>query len=559
MKKMFFLLFLFCVCAAQSQDTYMYRLILKDKGNPSFSLSNPEAFLSRKSIDRRHRQGLLIDSIDMPIDPIYFNAIKNTGANIRTYSKWVKTVVVHLSDLQIIPALENLPFVDSLYCVWKGVLPEAMGKSAEKSAPADSLQSLVNKLTTGNRNQTAKVQSDKQSDYGDGFGQIRINNGHLLHDAGFYGQGMSIAVVDGGFLDADKIDYFDWSKVIEVKNFNHEIDDPLNGGAANHGTKVLSCMLSDKRGKLIGTAPRANYYLFRTEVSIGEFPVEEDYWVAALEYADSLGVDVLTTSLGYSTFDGTAVTNHTRAQLDGKTVPISKAASLAASRGMLLFLSAGNEGNKSWTNITFPADAENVITVGSVMRDSTLSGFSSRGPTADKRVKPDLVAMGSGVRVVVNSGNSVTSDGTSFSTPIMAGLGACLWGAFPDLKASELIRFLRESGNRYQNPNEFYGYGIADVYKAYNNIKSNVHAAIGKPVNEDRQRLLSIRENRLFLMENPAQYEKCVLNVYSGMGIHLLSVSDFSGSIDISFLPKGIYIAHLQIGDKRYAQKLAKL
>jgi subtilisin family serine protease len=537
MKQVFFSLFLFCVCSVQAQETYMYRLILKDKGNPPFSLNHPEVFLSQKSIDRRVRQGLTVDSIDMPFDPVYFEAIQNTGATIRTYSKWVKTVVVHLPDIQIVSELEKLSFVDSLYCVWKGVLPETVSLGVE----AGNEESVI-------------FRSENEENYGAGFDQISMNNGHLLHNAGFYGRGISIAVIDGGFLNVDVIDYFDQNKIIEVKNFNHEIDDPLRTGAVDHGTRVLSCMLSGKPGAMLGTAPQANYYLFRSEVSPEEFPVEEDYWIAALEYADSLGIDIATTSLGYATFDDSAM-NHTHSQLDGKTVPMSQAASLAASRGMLLFQSAGNEGNKSWGKIMIPADADQVITVGSVTPDSARATFSSVGLTADDRIKPDLMAMGSNVNVVTDEGRVIVSNGTSFSTPILAGLGACLWEAFPNLTALEMIKLFRESGNRFQHPDASYGYGIADVYKAYTNIKTG----IGKPVEEAKQPAMNVYENRLYLNMNGDKYAKCVLNIYSVMGIRRLSVSGFSGSVDVSSFSKGVYIAHLRIGDKRYVQKIVKL
>ncbi|GHT07251.1 serine protease [Bacteroidia bacterium] len=432
----------------------MYRLILKDKGNPSFSLDNPNAFLSQKSIDRRVRQRLEVDSVDLPPDPEYFEAIRKTGANIQSYSKWVKTALVHLSDTLIVNKLEKLPFVDSLYCVWKGVLPEAVdNQSEQKFAMSISY--------TGDENP-----------YGAGFDQISLNNGHLLHEAGFYGNGISIAVLDGGFVNVDIIPYFDQKKIMEVKNFSHDLTAPLRRGI-DHGTKVLSCLLSDKSGEMIGTAPGADYYLFQSEIAYEEFPVEEDYWIAALEYADSIGVDIVTASLGYSVFEESSM-NHSQSQLDGKTVPVSRAASLAASRGILLFVSAGNEGNKNWKQLNIPADADHILSVGGITKDSIRSDFSSLGPTVDGRIKPDLMAMGSSVSVITSGGDIVKSNGTSFATPILAGLSACLWEALPNLTAFEMLKLLRESGDRFQHPDASYGYGIADVYKAYTNSKTGI-------------------------------------------------------------------------------------
>jgi len=526
----------FCVDSLYSQETKMYRLLLKDKGNPSFSLAEPDNFLSLKSIERRNRQSLPVDSFDLPLDPAYLEAISGTGAVIRTYSKWVKTVVVYLDDMEILPLLENLPFIDSLYCVWKGILPDETNIRADISFDTDFWKNAINS-------------------YGAGFTQIALNDGHLLHEAGFQGKGMAIAVLDGGFINVDKIDYFSQERIKEIKGFNHEINNILREGI-DHGTQVLSCMLSGKSGEMIGTAPEADYYLFRTEVANEEFPVEEDYWIAALEYADSLGVDIVTSSLGYATFDDSDM-NHTQEQLDGRTIPISKAANLAASRGILLFNSAGNEGNKNWRKVNFPADAENVIAVGSVGNDSIRSSFSSLGFTADKRIKPDLMAMGYHASVVESSGKIVQSNGTSFSTPILAGLAACLWEALPELNSFDMLDLLRETGDHFQYPDSLMGYGIADVYKAYNQRKTGV-----RPVTVSSDPVyISINpfENRLYInLINPDQYNRCVLDVYTTLGNRILTVSNISGSIDISSLPKGIYIACLRIGDKQCVRKFVK-
>ena len=537
MKHFFFLIILFCLASSlQSQETVMYRLHLKDKGNLSLSLLNPGSYLSSKSIERRKKQNLPVDFFDYPLNQAYLEAISETGATIRTYSKWVNTVVVLLTDMEILNKLEKLPFVDSLYCVWKGNLPLNIQVSENNPLVADFLQNTINS-------------------YGAGFTQISLNNGHLLHEAGFRGKGLTIAVLDAGFINVDKIGYFNHERIKEIKNFNHEVSDILHE-SDDHGTRVLSCMLSDKSGEMIGTAPDADYFLLRTEVVNEEFPVEEDYWIAALEYADSLGVDIVTSSLGYTTFDDVSM-NHKHEQLDGLTIPISRAANLAASRGVLLFNSAGNEGNDIWNKVNFPADAEYIITVGSVKKDSVNSAFSSRGYTADKRIKPDLMAMGSDVSVVNNTGNIINSSGTSFSAPILAGLTACLWEALPDLNSFAMLNLLRESGNNFQNPDSLMGYGIADVYKAYLGKQTNVRQI---SVTSD-QVYISINpyDNRLYInLINSNQYDRCVLDIYTTLGNRIYNVSGLTGSIDISHFPKGIYIACLRTGDKQWVRKLVK-
>jgi subtilisin family serine protease len=513
----------------------MYRLILRDKGHAPFSLEHPEAFLSEKSIHRRARQGLEINLSDLPIDPAYFDAVRQTGASIRAFSKWVNTIVVHIPQDSILSALAELPFVDTLYCVWKGKLPEPELGSEGKAIGKTALRNDINS-------------------YGSGFTQIKINNGHLLHEAGFRGKGMTVAVMDGGFPNVDILDFFDADKILEVKNFNHEVNDPKRS-SVEHGTRVLSCMLSDKSGELIGTAPEASYYLFRTEVDKEEFPVEEDYWVAALEYADSIGVDVVTTSLGYSNFDKSEM-DHTQEQLDGKTIPMSEAANLAASKGMLLFNSAGNERAKNWGKITIPSDAENIITVGSIAKDSILSSFSSYGYSADGRVKPDLTALGTSASVLAASGYVITSNGTSFSTPILAGMATCLWEALPDLTTFDMLKLLRETGDRFANPDSLYGYGVANVYKAYTNKKTSLTPVV------DENSYLSVNsyENRLYInSEKLPNYARCILNIYSAVGTEVLSGSDFSNPIDITPLPRGIYIARLKIDNRQFVRKFVKL
>lgn len=528
------LLFL-CVSSLQSQETKMYRLHLKDKGNPAFSLAHPEDFLSLKSIERRNRQNLEVDSFDIPIDPAYMESITKTGAVIRTYSKWMKTVVVHLSDMEILSGLKNLPFVDSLYCVWEGNLP-AKNMQVDIRLSSDVVENAINS-------------------YGSGFTQIAVNNGYLLHDAGFRGKGIAIAVLDGGFVNADKIDYFNQDQIKGTKSFNHESTDMLREGS-DHGVRVLSCMLSNKSGDMTGTAPEADYYLFRTEVMDEEFPVEEDYWIAALEYADSLGVDIVTSSLGYSTFND-ATMNHTKEQLDGRSIPISRAAGLSASRGIVLFNSAGNEGNNNWKKIIFPADAENIITVGSIDKDSIRSYFSSVGMTADKRIKPDLVAMGYQVSVIDSSGKIVQSNGTSYSTPILAGLTACLREALPDLSSYAMLNLLREAANHFQNPDSLTGYGVADIYKAYSNQQTGIRPL---PVSSDPVYIsVDPHDNRLYInFLNQKQYNGCTLDIYTTLGNRILTVSNLSGSINISSLPKGIYIVCLRTGDKQWVDKFVK-
>ncbi len=466
-----FIFFLFIHFSAFSQDNepggefinepgYMFRLILKDKGNTPYSISKPEEFLSQKAIDRRLKQGFSVDSTDLPLDPGYLSAIREKGAEIKVVSKWLNTVLVYFPDSAMITSVLDLSFIDSVAWVWVGELPDGdMPKPSKYYIDTIAIR---------------KEKSFDASYYGSAYEQIKINKGNLLHKAGFRGDGMAIAVLDGSFTSVNNLDFLNPSRILGYRNFSHQEYLPSEDDE-EHGTKVLSCMLANKPGEMVGTAPNASYYLIRTEVSNEEYAEEEDYWIAGIEYADSLGVDIVTSSLGYTVYDAPSM-NHTHKDLNGQTAQISKAASLASKKGILVFVSAGNEKNKEWGKICFPGDAEGVVTVGSIDSEKEIAYFSSVGYTADDRIKPDLMAKGINVSVVYPSGDVASfASGTSFSTPILAGLGACLWQALPNLTNLQIIDLLRKNADRYKSPNSLFGYGIPDVYQAYKNaIKKNI-------------------------------------------------------------------------------------
>ena len=517
---LFYFLPIFC-------EGYMFRIELKDKGNPPFTIENPLEYLSEKSIERRERQGIPVDSTDLPIDPLYLEEIRFTGASITAISKWVKTVTVYLPDLSLVPELKNLDFVDTLYCVWKG-----------NSLPGYSTQEKFVKTESS----TPSLKTEMSS-----YTQVSMLKVDLLHQAGFKGKDMSIAVIDAGFLDADQIPAWDFNQVKEVKNFTYESGDPLRITQA-HGTQVLSCMLSN----LFGTAPEADYYLFQSEVNESEYPVEEDYWVAAVEYADSIGIDILNTSLGYTLFDDPSM-NHVYEQFDGKTIPASKAASMAGNKGMLLFISAGNEGTKPWKKISVPNDADNIITVGSVNAGSVIAASSSQGPTADGRVKPDLCAMGVNATIISYGGIVTNGSGTSYASPILAGAGACLWQALPHKTSKEIIALMKSAGDRFATPNFVYGYGIPDVNKVY---LENVLNVTEISINRKSLLFFDATTNCLY-MEN-SDLEKISLQIFNSQGQLIFHDNDVAMQVDLNNLNQGVYITHVRQGEKQAVQKFVK-
>lgn len=427
-----------------TDDTLKYRISLKDKAATEYSLQKPEKYLSEKSIERRKRQGLAIDSTDLPVCRKYVDAIRKKGVHVLVTGKWDNFVTVSCKDSTLINEIANLPFVRSTERVWKGVVKKALKRD-----------SLIN----------APLRSD--SLYGPAITQIEMSRANLLHNAGFKGQGMTIAVIDAGFHNADKIEAMKNINILGVRDFvNPEADIYAE---SSHGMCVLSCMAMNQPNVMIGTAPEASYWLLRSEDEYSEHLVEQDYWAAAIEFADSVGVDVVNTSLGYYSFDDPTKDYRYR-DLNGHYALMSREASKAADKGMVLVCSAGNSGAGSWKKITPPGDAENVITVGAISKEGVLAPFSSVGNTADGRVKPDVVAVGLGADVMGTDGNLRRANGTSFSSPIMCGMVACLWQSCPQLTAKQIIELVRKSGDRADFPNNIYGYGIPDLWKAYSTV-----------------------------------------------------------------------------------------
>lgn len=446
MKKLVLLVFALNICLGTfaqftPEDTLKYRISLKDKAATDYSLQKPEMYLSKKSIERRKRQGLEIDSTDLPVCKKYVDAIRKKGVHVLVTGKWDNFVTVSCNDSMLITEIAGLPFVRSTERVWRGV--------AKRASERDS---LINK----------PLRTD--SLYGPAITQIKMSHADRLHEAGFKGQGMTIAVIDAGFHNVDKIEAMKNINILGTRDFvNPEADIYAE---SSHGMSVLSCMAMNQPNVMIGTAPEASYWLLRSEDEYSENLVEQDYWAAAIEFADSVGVDLVNTSLGYYSFDD-PTKNYRYRDLNGHYALMSREAAKAADKGIVVVCSAGNSGSGSWKKITPPGDAENVITVGAVNKYGVLAPFSSVGNTADGRVKPDVVAVGLGSDVMGTDGNLRHANGTSFSSPIMCGMVACLWQACPELTAKEIIELVRRSGDRAVFPDNIYGYGIPDLWKAY--------------------------------------------------------------------------------------------
>ena len=453
MKKIIVYLFLVSSFVGFSQeDAWVY---FKDKPGSQAYFDNPQTMLTQRALDRRLNQGISLDSKDIPIyQPYIDQVIAATGIMVRAKSKWFNCVHVRGSQTDI-TALKSLSFVDYI--------------DFANNSIGSTKKILSKKITSKPVNKTAETLST--FNYGNSANQIQMLNGHLLHQSNYTGTGKIIAVMDSGFPGVNTAQPFarlrDNNQILGGYDYVNKSTNFYAG--SSHGTSVLSLMGGFKDNLLVGTAPDAQYYLFITEDGPNENPLEESNWVEAAEEADRLGVDIITTSLGYTTFDN-ANYDYSYKDMNGTTTFISKGLDIAFSRGILCVVSAGNEGNKPWQYISAPADAVNALAIGAVKSDESYATFSSQGPTFDGRVKPDVTAQGQNPYVSDASGNITNGgSGTSYSGPIIAGMLACLWQALPTKTNQQIKQLITQSADRYSAPTVQYGYGIPDFSLALAN------------------------------------------------------------------------------------------
>ena len=442
-----FLLFTSFLMASAQNDKYV--IYFTDKNGSPFSISTPSAYLSPRAIQRRATQNIPVQVDDLPVNQTYITQVAAVGVTVLNRSKWFNAISIQTSDTNKVNAIKNLPFVSGaqlLNRVKKTVTTEPLNKF-EFEAKLPSMVESANK--------TASLS------YGQGLNQIQMLGGDLLHDMGYQGQGIVIAVLDAGFTDVDNMIVFDslraGNQILGTRDF-------VDGGTFvysynSHGTSVLSTMGANLPGTFIGTAPKASYYLVRTEDVFSENPIEEFNWAAGVEYADSVGADVINSSLGYTTFDNSSL-NHSYADMNGHTNLSAKAASRCASKGIVVVVAAGNEGGSPWHYISSPADADSILAIGAVDGSGNYAGFSYTGPSYDGRVKPNVAAQGSGTTVAYPGGGIGGGSGTSFASPVTAGMVACLRQANPTKTYLEIIDAIQQSANQFANPDSLKGYGI---------------------------------------------------------------------------------------------------
>jgi serine protease AprX len=467
-----FVLLPFTLFAQKSSSVYF--ISFKDKNNSLYSISKPLEILSEKAMARRAKWNIQVDESDLPVNTAYIDEVCKLKVKYLSSSKWLNGICIEAKDPATEEKIAKLEFVRTITKV-AGITKE----ENQKYHNTPSFSEVVEPV----------IPSDVLNIYGKAATQIKMIHGQELHELGYHGNNMTIAVLDAGFNNANQIGWFkrmeEKKKVLAIRDFVDHDDYVFD--ASSHGLQVLSCMAGCDSGLFIGTCPDANFLLLRTEDAESEQLIEEINWATGAEFADSAGADLITSSLGYNLFDD-AIMNHTWKELDGHSSFCSKAAAMAVKKGILVVNSAGNNGADEWRLIGFPADAKEVLTVGAVDADRTIAYFSSMGTGNAGLLKPDICGMGIRAAVYSPNGEINYENGTSFSAPIIAGMTACLMQAYPEKSPAEINEAIRESSDQYDRPDTVYGYGIPDFYLANLLLKL-------KPADEQKDQLIDISFN----------------------------------------------------------------
>ncbi|NCA80279.1 MAG: T9SS type A sorting domain-containing protein [Sphingobacteriia bacterium] len=523
-----------------------YWVEFTDKSNSSFSVLESDQFLSQRAIERRLRYGIAVGEDDFPVNPNYLDSLRQFGAVVLTTSKWHNGATIFVADTNVMSQIRELSIVHKVQKN-ANVRPNRIPKDNSRLQHFSPINNF--NLPELHLAQNKDYNDYCSYNYGNSYRQINMMNGDFLHQNGYCGSGMMIAVIDAGFWGVNQISAFDslWANNQILGTF--DLVDPSSNffELSTHGMMVLSTMAGNNPGRIVGTAPKASYWLIRSEDADTEYLIEEDNYVAALEFADSVGVDVVNTSLGYTTFDN-GIVERTYADMDGKKSRASLAATIAGRKGMIICNSAGNSGTNEWFHIGSPADADSIFAVGAVDEMRNVAVFSSRGPSYDGRVKPDVAAMGEQTIVINQQGNPVPANGTSFSSPVFAGSVACLWQAFPEKSNYEIMDAIRKSADRYNDPDSLTGYGIPDFRLAYQILNPNTSVN-----NEVRERKLSVSPNpfsenfslQIFSDEDTFAliefYDARGMQFFDAIPVMIYKGNNTIKIDDTSMLPSGLY------------------
>lgn len=554
--KLRFLLFAFFVCFLGINSTLFaqqspawYLVSFKDKNDSPYSLDSPSEYLSERAIERRQKNAIAIDSTDLPVNPFYIDSVEVYGVDAWHQTKWLNAVLVYVDDSADLSGLQKSSVVDSIRFM------------APYQAPLNVNQgrNTISEVTSSDYDYS------EMSSYSATRERIRMIGLDPLMEMGFTGKGIQIAVLDDGYRNVNTIAAFEHlfanNQILGTRNFTNDGTTVYQSGS--HGTHVLSTMAGYVKDEFVGSALEANYYLFQTEDGRSEYPVEEMYWLTAAEYADSIGTDIISSSLVYFSFDD-PVLNYTKEQLDGETALVSRAARNAADKGIVLFNSAGNEGDKSWQKICFPADAKEILTVGSVNIEGLYSAFSSVGNTSDGRIKPNLMAMGENTALIGSSGEIFYGNGTSFSNPLLAGATASLMQALPEATSNEIKQTLIQSGHQYENPDSLMGYGIPNLYLAF--LTREMDSISNLEESEEFWVIPNPFHTNFHILFSTLDSEKVDVSIFDLSGKLVWHEAQFQTIPGTNFyridhlydLAQGMYFVNITTSKKVYSKKVVK-
>lgn len=539
----------------QTVAPHKYFVQFTDKKDSPYSIAHPEAFLSARAIARREAHNIPIEENDLPVNPRYVKAVEAEGVTVLEASKWLNGVVIYTTDTSLVDSVEVLPFV-------KRTVYFKEGPVKEKPFFKNEVFSKVNP------NPSLKETPFSEEKYGLALTQIKQVNGIALHNAGYLGQNMMIAVLDGGFENVPNQTVFDslrdQHRILTTKDFVHP--DGSVYTESPHGRMVLSCMAADEPGLMIGTAPDASYLLLVSEDVTSENLIEEYNWVCAAEFADSAGADIINSSLGYSKFDNPAA-SYTYADMNGKTAISTIGAEIAASKGILVVNSAGNNGlNSSFPWVDAPADGDSVFSIGAVDSHGYRAFFSSIGPTYDGRIKPTVMAMGEGTTLADADSSVLYGDGTSFSSPIIAGMCACLWQAHPRASNVQIMEAIKATASNHAHPNNYIGWGIPDFVRADSLLSTEFPTDANYSSNGGSQISVAPNPFHYYLHIKLANLKGSPdLKIYDLSGQIIFQKTFPSGTTDIMItngelgtLPSGLYIIKLTSYQHVFVKKLIK-
>lgn len=519
------------------ENSDVYWISFADKNHNTYTLTSPEEFLSERALERRANQGIFLDKTDLPVSKYYTDSLAALGIQVRYTSKWFNGAAIQTTDSILLDTIENYNFITEKKIIRKKILLKS----------------------------SSAVYSGNFYQYGLGETQISMLNGHILHNQGFHGENMMIAVTDAGFLNVPILPAFDSlfaeNRIIITKDFVDGDTSVYN--SHTHGKSVLSIIGGNYPNNLVGSAPKADYLLIRTEDGASEQIIEEYNWIAGAELADSMGVDVINVSLGYKNYD-TSAWNYSQAQINGKYSPMSIASTIAARKGIIVVVASGNNGDDINPKIGIPADADSILTVGATDSLGNYASFSSIGYSSDGRVKPDIVAQGEATYLQQNDSSITYGNGTSFSTPIITGLVACLWQANPNMNNMEIINAVKESASLFSNPNMYMGYGLPNFASANLYLKNIDYQSF------DNENLISVFPNPTTNFLNIEFYsvntKSLDISIYNLQGQKMfnkiLPVTRTSYNTlkinDIMNFSKGYYILNIKTPNNSYSRPFVK-